>query len=108
MKKMTRKQREKLALDIQEENAMLKRVKNVIKRETMILAIFLILMIWGRYDTTHPISWISNSAKNVIGIIGLIGTVLFAVLLVLSYISYNNGRKHVLNKIDIYNDKSND
>lgn len=74
----------------------------------MILAIFLLLMIWGRYDTTHSISWISHSAQSVIGVIGLIGTALFAILLVLSYISYNNGRKHVLKKIDIYNDKSND
>lgn len=109
MKKLTRKERERLALDIQEENAMLKRVKNVIKRETMMLAIFAILFVWGKYNVTDPfVPNLSKGFKQGLEIIGLIGVIVFAIVLVLSFISYNNGRKNVLSKIDRYNDKSKD
>ena len=43
--KMSRKERDQLASIIQQENAMLKRVKNVIRTLTILLVIFVILFI---------------------------------------------------------------
>lgn len=104
--KMSRKERDQLASIIQQENAMLKRVKNVIRTLTILLVIFVILFIWGQNNITDPLMPnISDSARQVFKWVGLIGTIIFGIATGLSFVSYRNGRKSLLAKIDRYNQK---
>lgn len=103
--KMSRKQRDQLANVIQQENAMLKRVKNVIRTFSILLVVFVILFILGQNSYTDPMLSISPSIKGILKWVGLIGTIIFGILTILSFFSYQNGKKSLLAKIDTYNEK---
>lgn len=108
MGKLSHKEREKLATIIDQENALLKRVRKVIRWETIILVIFVILFVWGAYITNDALlPNIGPGLKAVFKWVGLIGTIIFAILMILSFISYRNGRKSLLKKIDLYQGKEN-
>ncbi len=103
MIKNKRKEKEALAKVIQEENAMLQRVTRVIRSELIILAIFVIFLVWGATGLTDPfLPNVSDGLKNVFKWVGLVGTIIFAILVILSYISRRNGQKSLLAKIDQY------
>lgn len=102
-KSSNKKEKEQLSIMIQQENEMLKRVVSVIKAESVILALFLILFVWGALGLTDPfIPDLSDTVKNVFKWIGMIGSIIFGVLVVLSFLSYRNGKKSVLDKIRKY------
>ncbi len=106
MSKLSHKEREQLATIIDQENAMLKRVRRIIRWETILLVIFVILYIWGAYITNDAfLPNISPGLKVVFRWTGLIGTIVFVVLMILSFISYRNGRRGLLAKIDLYQGK---
>ena len=84
--KMSRKERDQLASIIQQENAMLKRVKNVIRTLTILLVIFVILFIWGQNNITDPLMPnVSDSTRQVFKWVGLIGTIIFGIATGLSF-----------------------
>ncbi len=98
-------EREKLAMAIQEENAMIRRVKRVIHRELFIFLIFALLFVWGWFIKNDPIlPNVSDTARTVFKWIGLIGSLLSGGLLILSLISFNNAKQSLLKKIDKYNE----
>ena len=108
MSKLSHKEREQLASIIDQENAMLKRVRRIIRWETSLLVIFVILYIWGAYVTNDAfLPNIGPGLKTAFRWIGLIGSIVFLILMVLSFISYRNGRKGLLAKIDLYQGKEN-
>lgn len=103
MKQEKRKQKEELSLIIQKENEMLNRVMKIIKTETIVLAVFIILLVWGATNLTDPLlPTVSDGMKRGFYWIGLIGTIVFGILMVLSFMSYRNGKKSVLQKIREY------
>ncbi len=103
--KMSKKERDQLAKVIQQENAVLKKVKNVIRTFSILLVIFVILFILGQNNYTDPLMHISDSSKGIFKWVGLIGTIIFGILTILSFLSFQNGKKSLLAKIDAYNDK---
>ncbi|MBP3853888.1 MAG: hypothetical protein J6D18_04885 [Erysipelotrichaceae bacterium] len=102
-KQNKKREKEQLSIAIQQENEMLKRVVSVIKAESVILALFLILLVWGATGLTDPfLPSLSAGAKTVMKWVGMIGSIVFAILVVLSFFSYYNGKKSVLDKIRHY------
>lgn len=104
--KLSKKERDQLAEIIQQENVMLKRVKNVIRTMTIFLVLFVLLFVWGAFIQSDPfLPNVSDSVKTVFKWIGLVGTIIFGIITILSFVSYQNGRKSLLAKIDRYNQK---
>lgn len=101
--KQKEKEKEQLSIVIQQENEMLKRVVAVIRAESVILALFLILFVWGATGLTDPLlPDISDDVKNIFKWVGMIGSIIFGILVILSFLSLRNGKKSVLAKIRKY------
>jgi hypothetical protein len=101
--KLSKKEREALAADIQKENEMLKRVTKEIRNFSVILVLCLLLVFWGftgMRDAFFPN--ISDTVRNVVKWIALVGAVLSGLMVIFAAIARHNGRKHVLAKIDQY------
>ncbi|MBB5183427.1 hypothetical protein [Catenisphaera adipataccumulans] len=102
---LSRKEREQLALAIEQENVMLKRVKRVIRTEIILFALFVVFFVWGWYDRNDKmLPHVSDGALDVIKWIGTIGGAVMGIILILSFISYSNGRKSLLAKINLYDE----
>ena len=98
---LSRKERDQLAEVIQRENEM------VLKVGRMVLTLaFGAVTYWGWSGMTDPMfPNIPMSVRNVAKWIALIGLILSGLFTVLGFISHRNGKKSVLKKIDLYEEK---
>ncbi|WP_283650514.1 hypothetical protein [Dubosiella newyorkensis] len=101
--KLSKREREALALSIQQENEMLKRVGKIIRNSFVALAVFLLLFYWG-YSGIHDVFFpnLSASGHQVIKWIGIIGSIASLAMLIFSLTARHYGKKNVLKKIDKY------
>ena len=91
---LSRKEREELKLQIQNENVMLQRVKRYVQVGGAV-ALFALLVLVLFFKG----AW--NAGKIILTIL----IVLSALFTAVSLISYINGRKHLLNKINYLDEK---
>lgn len=103
---LSRKEREQLSFDIQKENAVLARVLRIIRWESVLTAIFILLWQLGLKKKDPLISHLSPEMASILYWVGIIGAVIFGVLTFLSFLSYHNGKKHLLKQIAQYNKRS--
>lgn len=105
--KLSKREREALALSIQQENEMLKRVGKIIRNSLVCLAVFLLLFYWGysgMRDSFFPN--LSSTARTVITWVGGIGSVVSLAMFIFSMTARHYGKKNVLLKIDKYQGKT--
>lgn len=104
--KMSRKERDELAMAIENENHLLRNLTHMARNAAVTFAICLVICIWGftgMKDALLPN--ISDTVRNVIKWIALVVGIISGVLAVLAMIARHNGKKSVLYKIDKYQGK---
>jgi hypothetical protein len=103
---MTRKERDQLAEAIQRENEMVLKVGRMVRNGFIMTLVFGAIAYWafsGMIDPMFP--HIPDSVRPVAKWISGIGLVLSALFTVLAFLSHRNGKKSVLSKIDLYDQK---
>ena len=100
---LSRKERDQLAEVIQRENEMVLKVGRMVRNAFILTLAFAAVTYWGWSGMTDPMfPNIPMSVRNVAKWIALILSGLFTVL---GFISHRNGKKSVLKKIDLYEEK---
>lgn len=89
MAKLTRREREAIKLDIQNENILLQRVKRYVQYSFLVCLVCVVFLL----------TFLKNSAMGW-RIFVLVLAIVSGVFAALSYLSYRNGRKHVLSNIN--------
>ena len=103
---LSRKERDQLAEVIQRENEMIIKVGRMVRNAFVLALVFAAVTYWGWSGMTDPMfPTIPMSARNVVKWIALIGLILSGSFTVLGFISHRNGKKSVLKKIDLYEEK---
>ena len=103
---LSRKERDQLAEVIQRENEMIIKVGRMVRNVFVLTLVFAAVTYWGWSGMTDPMfPTIPMSARNVVKWIALIGLILSGSFTVLGFISHRNGKKSVLKKIDLYEEK---
>ena len=103
---LSRKERDQLAEVIQRENEMIIKVGRMVRNAFVLTLVFAAVTYWGWSGMTDPMfPTIPMSIRNVVKWIALIGLILSGSFTVLGFISYRNGKKSVLKKIDLYEEK---
>ena len=103
---LSRKERDQLAEVIQRENEMIIKVGRMVRNAFVLTLVFAAGTYWGWSGMTDPMfPTIPMSARNVVKWIALIGLILSGSFTVLGFISHRNGKKSVLKKIDLYEEK---
>ena len=103
---LSRKERDQLAEVIQRENEMIIKVGRMVRNAFVLSLVFAAVTYWGWSGMTDPMfPTIPMSARNVVKWIALIGLILSGSFTVLGFISHRNGKKSVLKKIDLYEEK---
>lgn len=103
---LSRKERDHLAEVIQRENEMVLKVGRMVRNAFILTLAFAAVTYWGWSGMTDPMfPNIPMSVRNVAKWIALIGLILSGLFTVLGFISHRNGKKSVLKKIDLYEEK---
>ena len=103
---LSRKERDQLAEVIQRENEMIIKVGRMVRNAFVLTLVFAAVTYWGWSGMTDPMfPTIPMSARNVVKWIALIWLILSGSFTVLGFISHRNGKKSVLKKIDLYEEK---
>ena len=103
---LSRKERDQLAEVIQRENEMIIKVGRMVRNAFVLTLVFAAVTYWGWSGMTDPMfPTIPMSARNVVKWIALMGLILSGSFTVLGFISHRNGKKSVLKKIDLYEEK---
>ena len=103
---LSRKERDQLAEVIQRENEMIIKVGRMVRNAFVLTLVFAAVTYWGWSGMTDPMfPTIPMSARNVVKWIALIGLILSGSFTVLGFISHRNGKKSVLKKIDLFEEK---
>ena len=89
MAKLTRKERENIKLDIQQENVLLQRVKRYVQYWFLSFLVCVILLL----------TFLKNASQGW-RIFTIVIAVISGLLALISFLSYQNGRKHVLKNIN--------
>ena len=103
---MSRKERDQLAELIQRENEMVLKVGRMVRNAFILTLVFGALTYWGWSGMIDPMfPNIPMSVRNVVKWIALIGLICSGLFTVLGFLSHRNGKKSVLKKIDLYEQK---
>lgn len=103
---LSRKERDQLAEVIQRENEMIIKVGRMVRNAFVLTLVFAAVAYWGWSGMTDPMfPTIPMSVRNVVKWIALMGLILSGSFTVLGFISHRNGKKSVLKKIDLYEEK---
>ncbi len=103
---LSRKERDQLAEVIQRENEMIIKVGRMVRNTFVLTLVFAAVTYWGWSGMTDPMfPTIPMSVRNVVKWIALMGLILSGSFTVLGFISHRNGKKSVLKKIDLYEEK---
>lgn len=103
---LSRKERDQLVEVIQRENEMVLKVGRMVRNAFILTLAFGAVTYWGWSGMTDPMfPNIPMSVRNVAKWIALIGLILSGLFTVLGFISHRNGKKSVLKKIDLYEEK---
>mgnify|MGYP007076752864 FL=1 len=100
---LSRKERDQLAEVIQRENEMVLKVGRMVRNAFILTLAFAAVTYWGWSGMTDPM--FPNIPMSVRKWIALIGLILSGLFTVLGFISHRNGKKSVLKKIDLYEEK---
>lgn len=103
---LNRKERDQLAEVIQRENEMIIKVGRMVRNAFVLTLVFAAVTYWGWSGMTDPMfPTIPMGVRNVVKWIALMGLILSGSFTVLGFISHRNGKKSVLKKIDLYEEK---
>ena len=103
---LSRKERDQLAEAIQRENEMIIKVGRMVRNAFVLTLVFAAVTYWGWSGMTDPMfPTIPMSVRNVVKWIALMGLILSGSFTVLGFISHRNGKKSVLKKIDLFEEK---
>ena len=103
---LSRKEKDQLAEAIQRENEMIIKVGRMVRNAFVLTLVFAAVTYWGWSGMTDPMfPTIPMSVRNVVKWIALMGLILSGSFTVLGFISHRNGKKSVLKKIDLYEEK---
>lgn len=89
MAKLSRRERENIKLNIQQENIMLQRVKRYVQYGGLVCMIAVAMLLTFLRDASQ--GW---------RIFTIVIAVISGLFTLVSYLSYRNGRKHVMNNIN--------
>lgn len=102
---LTRKEREMLSSDIQQEYEMLKKLGGWIRNGLVITAVFVALAIYGWSGMVDPLIPNAPEAFRTFSQwAGLIGSILFGLFTLLVFLAQRNGKKSVQRKIKLFDD----
>ena len=102
---LTRKEREMLSSDIQQEYEMLKKLGGWIRNGLVITAVFVALAIYGWSGMVDPLIPNAPEAFRTFSKwAGLIGSILFGLFTLLVFLAQRNGKKSVQRKIKLFDD----
>lgn len=105
--KMTRKERDQLAVAIQKENELVLRLGRMVRNAFILTLVFGGAAYWGWSGMIDPfLPNISDGVRNVVKWVALIGFILSLLFTVLGFLSHRNGKKSVLAKIERFEDKN--
>ncbi len=100
---LSRKEREMLASDIQQENAILRRIGRYIRNSSIMFIVCAGFAYYGWSGMVDPL--IPNASETFRSICkwgGAIGAVVFGIFTILAFLSHRNGKKSVMRKIDLF------
>lgn len=100
---LSRKEREMLASDIQQENAIIRRIGRYIRNSAIMFVVCAGFAYYGWSGMIDPL--IPNASETFRSICkwgGTIGAVIFGLFTILAFLSHRNGKKSVMRKIDLF------
>lgn len=96
------KDKEKLKMQIQQENILIRRLGKWVKRSFLLCFAFAAIAFWGfsgMEDALLPN--IPELARNIVKWIALVLAILSGIFGILASMSFRNGKKHLLKQIDL-------
>ena len=104
--KMSRKEKEALSLEIQNENELVRRLGSWVRGGAISALVFGLLSYWGWSGMIDPLlPGIPMGVRNVVKWIAIVCFVISVVFTLLCFLSHRNGKKSVIKKIDKFNAK---
>lgn len=102
---LSRKEREMLSSDIQQEYEMIKKLGRWIRYGSVFTVVFVALAIYGWTGMVDPlIPNASEGFRTFSKWVGLIGAILCGLFTLLVFLAYGNGKKSVQRKIKLFDD----
>ena len=100
---LSRKEREMLASDIQQENEILKKIGGWIRNSAIFALVCAGFAYWGWSGMIDPlVPNASDTWRTIAKWGGTIGAVVFGLFAILAFLSHRNGKKSVMRKIDMF------
>lgn len=101
--KMSRKERNDLAVAIQKENELVRKLGKWVRNSFIAALVFGALTYWGWSGMIDPMfPNIPDTARNVVKWVALILFILCTIFCVMCFLSHRNGKKSVLKKIEMF------
>ena len=103
---MSKKERNELAKAIEKENELVLKLGRMIRNSALIFLACIILCVWGWTGMIDPmLPNISEGVRTVVKWVALFGAIISGLFTILAFLSHRNGKKSVLAKIELFQNK---